>query len=214
MSMTRLFLKMTKTEHNILNVAKTKMEASSYREVIVTLLEGEYIDCLCSSVLTEKALRKIIVNLNQLSRGCDGNEAFSELVSMITHVTSVLTDLNNRHLQPVFCHREERREIQIRLTRDEKDTAASAKSAAGFRTYCDLIMHLCCAYIADTFNLPTAPDYTALNEVGTALNEEAKWFNTNDTVNTKALNRILDSLYGLVSEIYESIGTKGGHNVP
>lgn len=208
----RLFLKMTTAEHNILNVAKIRMQASSYKEVIVSLLEGEYIDFLCSSVLTEKALRKIIVNLNQLSNAIN-RTSFIELTSLINQTTAILTDWNNRHIQPVLSHNEETREIQIRVSQEEKDIAQAAKSASGFRTYCDLVMHLCCAYISDTYNLPEAPDYSLFNNIGKALNEEVKQFNTYGTLNSDALNNIFDTLYeitiNLTNNTFAEIG--GSH---
>ncbi len=209
----RLFLKMTRTEHNILNVAKQQMHASSYREVIVTLLDGEYIDYLCSSVLTEKALRKIIVNLNQLSKALERTSAFTELRTLVDKTTALISEWNTLRLQPVFSHREVTREIQVRVSTDEKETAYAAKTAAGFRTYCDLVMHLCCAYISGRFELPEAPDYTLFNYVGKSLNEEAKWYNTNKTINPGTLNNIFDSLYELTSDLYEKISRQGGHHV-
>lgn len=213
MHQTRLFLKMTTAEHNILNVAKRKMDARSYRDLINTLLDGEYIDFVCNSSLTERALRKILVNLNQLSLPCRGNKAFDKLVTLISESTAILADWNNTHLQPVFNRREEPQEVQIRLSEEEKDIIAAAKTAAGFRTYCDLVIHLCCAYITDSYNLPPAPDYTLFNETGKALNEEAKYYNTYDEINKDALNTILDSLYELTLELYNRIKELGGHHV-
>ena len=213
MDKSRLFLKLTSTEHNILTVAKAKMHARSYRDIIVTMLDGEYIDYVCNSVLTEKVLRKIIVNLNQLSRGCGESKAFTELVTMITNSAAILADWNNIHLQPVFSHRETPKELQIRLTREEKDIAKAAKSAAGFRTYSDLVMHLCCAFISDSFNLPGLVDYTAFNDVGKALNAETKYYNTYDDINEEALNNILDNLYELTMDLNKSISAAGGYCV-
>lgn len=211
MSESRLFLKITPNEHNILNVAKSKMGARSYRELITTLLDGEYIDYLCNSVLTEKALRKIIVNLNQLSKGCIDNDSFNALLSLINKVTCLLTDWNNKQIQPIFYNRSETTELQIRVTTDEKAVAKAAKDSAGFRTYCNLIMCLCCSYINGTFNLPESLDYTAFSEVGIALNKEAKRFNTSGIVNAENLNNILDELYELVEILATNLS--GGNHV-
>ena len=210
----RLFLKMTTAEHNILNLAKSRMQASSYKEVIVSLLEGEYIDFLCSSALTEKALRKIIVNLNQLSSKTVGSSAsFNELTSLINQTTAILTDWNNSHIQPVLGHNEETREIQIRVSQEEKDMAHAAKSAGGFKTYCDLVMHLCSAYITDTYNLPVAPDYTLFNDIGKALNKEVKQFNTYGVLNPDMLNNIFDTLYELITDLNKTLSEMGGNHV-
>lgn len=206
----RLFLKITTNEHRILNVAKSKMGAHSYRELISSLLDGEYIDYLCNSVLTEKALRKIIINLKQLSKGCIGNSSFNALLSLINKVTSLLTDWNNKQIKPIFYNRSETTELQIRVTAEEKAVAKAAKDSAGFRTYCDLVMCLCCSYINDTFNLPESLDYTAFSEVGITLNKEAKQFNTSGTVNADNLNIILDKLYELV-EILDTHLTGENH---
>ena len=207
----RLFLKITPNEHNILNVAKSKMGVRSYRELITTLLDGEYIDYLCNSVLTEKALRKIIVNLNQLSKVCIDNDSFNALLSLINKVTCLLTDWNNKHIQPIFYNRTKTTELQIRVTTAEKAVAKAAKDSAGFRTYCNLVMCLCCAYINGTFNLPEALDYTAFSEVGIALNKEAKRFNTSGIVNAENLNNILDELYELVEILDNNL--RGGNRV-
>ncbi len=211
MSESRLFLKITPNEHNILNVAKSKMGVRSYRELITTLLDGEYIDYLCNSVLTEKALRKIIVNLNQLSKSAIDNDSFNTLLSLINKVTCLLTDWNNKQIQPIFYNRAETTELQIRVTSDEKAVAKAAKESAGFRTYCNLVMCLCCAYINNTFNLPETLDYTVFSEIGIALNKEAKRFNISGTVNADNINNILDELYELVEILDNNL--RGGNRV-
>ena len=210
---TRLFLKMTPNEHNILNVAKSKMGAHTYRELITTLLEGEYIDCLCNSVLIEKALRKIIVNLRQIAKGCLEDESYKALMTLILKVTSLLTDWNNKQIQPIFYNRAETTELQIRLMNEEKAIVKAAKDSAGFRTYCDLVMCLCCAFISNTFNLSLPLDSTAFSEVGTALNREAKYFNAYGKINETSLNNILDELYDLVNELNDSFIGTGESNV-
>lgn len=213
MDKSRLFLKLTPSEHTIFKIAKTKMHARSYRDLIVTLLDGEYVDYICNSALTERALRKISVNLHQLYKGCRESKDYNELVTLVTNVTAYLSEWNNKHLQPVFSHRENIKELQVRLSLEEKDIAKAAKSTAGFRTYAALVMHLCCAFISDAYNLPATLDYGVINEVGIALNAEAKYFNTYGLVRIESLNKVLDSLYELTNELCSTLTETGGHYV-
>lgn len=91
--------------------------------------------------------------------------------------------------------------------------AHAAKSAGGFKTYCDLVMHLCSAYITDTYNLPVAPDYTLFNDIGKALNKEVKQFNTYGVLNPDMLNNIFDTLYELITDLNKTLSEMGGNHV-
>lgn len=213
MHQTRLFLKMSDAEHTILKIAKTKMRARSYRELIVTLLDGDYVDYICSSVLTEKALRRIIVNLYQLARAIGSTPEYKELISQINNTTAILSEWNDTNLKPIISHRDNIKEIQIRLTEDEKTTISSAKIAVGFRTYSDLVMNISSRYISGDIILPEPPDYSLFNKVGTSLNAEAKWYNTNGGIDAEKLNSILDDIYTLTSELDENLILLGGCHV-
>ncbi len=168
---------------------------------------------ICSSVLTEKALRKIIVNLYQLARAIGSTPEYKELLSQINNTTAILSEWNDTNLQPVINHRDNIKELQIRLTEDEKTTISAAKSAVGFRTYSDLVMHISARYIRGDITLPEPPDYSLFNRVGISLNEETKWYNTSGEIDIEKLNSILDDIYTLTSELDEKFILLGGRHV-
>ena len=213
MSKPRLYLKLDIAERNILNVAKTEMSASSYRELILTLINGEYIDYLCNSVLVEKAIRKILVNLNQLKTGYNGTGDLQGLINEIQDTSCSLITWNNNQIMPVFKNKGTVIELQIRVSNEEKSLIRSAKIASGFKTFGDLIVHLCCAFISNKYNLPSCPDFTLFDAIGKAINNEARAYNTYKNFNIELLDKNLDGLYELIQELKVSISNLGGNDV-
>lgn len=213
MSTPRLFLKLDKTEHKLLNVTKRELSASSYRELIMTLLNGEYIDYLCNSTLTEKALRRILVNLHQLENGYIGVGDIKGLIEEIEDITSELVAWNNSKIKPLFDNKGPVQEVQIRLSNDDKALVASAKSATGFRTYGDLIIHLCYSYLSGYFNLPTPIDFCLFNDIGIEINKEARTYNTNKSYDKDNLDKALESLYELIIDLKDNLINLGGKHV-
>ena len=213
MSTPRLFLKLDKTEHKLLNVTKRELSASSYRELIMTLLNGEYIDYLCNSTLTEKALRRILVNLHQLENGYIGDGDITGLIDEIEDITSELVTWNNSQIKPLFDNKGPVQEVQIRLSNDDKALVASAKSATGFRTYGDLIIHLCYSYLSGYFNLPTPIDFSLFNDIGIEINKEARTYNTNKSYDRDNLDKALESLYELIIDLKDNLINLGGKHV-
>ena len=213
MSTPRLFLKLDKTEHRFLNVTKKELSASSYRELIMTLLTGEYIDYLCNSTLTEKALRRILVNLHQLENGYIGEGDITGLIEEIEDIASELVALNNSQIKPIFDIKGPVHEVQIRLPEEDKAIVSSAKTATGFRTYGDLIIHLCYSYLSGYFNLPTPVDFSLFNDIGIEINNEARTYNTNKSYDRDNLDKALESLYELIIDLKDNLINLGGKHV-
>ncbi len=214
MSTPRLFLKLDKTEHKLLNVTKKELSASSYKELIMTLLDGEYIDYLCNSTLTEKALRRILVNLHQIENGYIGDGDIRGLIDEIEDITSELVTWNNGQIKPLFYNKSATHEVQIRLSEEDKALISSAKSATGFRTYGDLIIHLCCSYLSGNFNLPVPVDFSLFNDIGIEINIEARTYNTSKSYNSDNLDKALESLYELIIELKDNLIKLGDNHVP
>lgn len=213
MSTPRLFLKLDRTEHKLLNVTKKELNTHSYRELIMTLLNGEYIDYLCNSTLTEKALRRILVNLHQLKNGYIGDGDIISLIDEIEGITRELVTWNNSQIKPLFDNKGITHEVQIRLSEDDKALAYSAKSATGFRTYGDLIIHLCYSYLSGNYNLPTPVDYSLFNDIGIEINNEARAYNTSKSYNRDNLENNLETLYELIIELKNNLAELGGAHV-
>lgn len=213
MSTPRLFLKLDKTEHRFLNVTKKELSASSYRELIMTLLTGEYIDYLCNSTLTEKALRRILVNLHQLENGYIGEGDITGLIEEIEDIASELVAWNNSQIKPIFDNKGPVHEVQIRLPEEDKAIVSSAKTATGFRTYGDLIIHLCYSYLSGYFNLPTPVDFSLFNDIGIEINNEARTYNTNKSYDRDNLDKALESLYELIIDLKDNLINLGGKHV-
>lgn len=213
MSTPRLFLKLDKTEHKLLNVTKRELSASSYRELIMTLLNGEYIDYLCNSTLTEKALRRILVNLHQLENGYIGDGDITGLIEEIEDIASELIAWNNSQIKPIFDNKGPVHEVQIRLPEEDKAIVSSAKTATGFRTYGDLIIHLCYSYLSGYFNLPTPVDFSLFNDIGIEINKEARTYNTNKSYDRDNLDKALESLYELIIELKDNLIKLGDNHV-
>lgn len=213
MGKTRLFLKLDTTEHCLLNLTKKELQASSYKELILTLIDGDYIDYLCNASLTEKALRKILVNLNQIKVGYFGDGDIESLIEEIEGITSELVSWNNKQLAPLFDIKGPVHEVQIRLSDKEKSKVSLVKAGTGFRTYGDLITHLCYSYLGYKNNLPLPLDYAFFDSVGIEINNEAKAYNTHKSFNENNLNNNLEMLYELVLDLKHNLSLLGGNNV-
>lgn len=213
MSTHRLFLKLDKTEHKLLNVTKRELSASSYKELIMTLLNGEYIDYLCNSTLTEKALRRILANLHQIENGYIGEGDIKGLIEEIEDITSELVIWNNSQIKPLFDNKGTVHEVQIRLSGEDKALVSSAKSATGFRTYGDLVIHLCYSYLSGNFNLPTPVDFSLFNDIGIEINKEARAYNTSKSYDRDNLDKALESLYELIIDLKDCLIKLGGKHV-
>lgn len=168
---------------------------------------------ICNSTLTEKALRKILVNLHQLEKGYIGEGDITGLIDEIEDITSELVTWNNIQIKPLFDNKGTTHEVQIRLSEDDKSIVSSAKSATGFRTYGDLIIHLCYSYLSGSFNLPTPVDFSLFNNIGIEINKEARAYNTSKTYDRYNLDKALEALYELIIELKDNLADMGGNHV-
>ena len=145
--------------------------------------------------LIETHLRKINVNLRQISRRLSSSGEKDDVILSACEMLNSLIDLFSSE---ITCLRfsdsdadSERKELAVRMTSDEKDVVVSVKRALKFRNFRTLVLSLC--GIVNNQILPPdfSHEYQVLREHGSNINTVAKALNSGTAINIEQFNKYI-----------------------
>lgn len=206
----RLFLRLTDKERETFRRTRdVVLGASSYRSAVMALCDSALVNRLCLESLVETQLRRISVNLRQISRRVYSSGESDEAVLAVCGVLDPLVDVFSAEVSCIRsggadgdCYRSE---LSVRMTADEKAVVAAVKRALQFRNYRSLILGLCS--VVDNRIMPPdfSMDYQRLKEYGSDINTIAKSLNSGSRINPDQLGQFLAGFMQVLSTISTKI---------
>lgn len=202
----RLFLRLTNKERETFRRTRdVVLGVSSYRSAVMTLCDSDLVNRLCLESLMETQLRRISVNLRQISRRLNSSGGSDEAVLAVCDVLDPLVDVFS---EEVSCLRSGgadgnccRMELTVRMTAEEKAVVSAVKRALRFRNYRSLVLGLCSVVenriMPPDFNM----DYQKLKEYGADINTIAKSLNSGSRINSEHLSQFLAGFIQVLSAI-------------
>ena len=175
----------------------------------MALCDSALVNRLCLESLVETQLRRISVNLRQISRRVYSSGESDEAVLAVCGVLDPLVDVFSAEVSCIRsggadgdCYRSE---LSVRMTADEKAVVAAVKRALQFRNYRSLILGLCS--VVDNRIMPPdfSMDYQRLKEYGSDINTIAKSLNSGSRINPDQLGQFLAGFMQVLSTISTKI---------
>ena len=200
--MPRLYIQMTEDDKRYLAFAKTKLNKRTNHDALISLIESNNFSNLCWLSMVEHELRKIAINIRQISDSCVDLAPVSSLLSETVTTMESIT-------YPIFKQTKcigLKSEVQVPVTDDEKKLFKRAKLAIKARSYRCLILTLVKSTMLRNMSIISAELFPILHSIGVEINTFAKEFNTcgytvidEDTV--EALKTILSHILNEVSHV-------------
>ena len=200
--MPRLYIQMTEDDKRYLAFAKTKLNKRTNHDALISLIESNNFSNLCWLSMVEHELRKIAINIRQISDSCVDLAPVSSLLSETVTTMESIT-------YPIFKQTKcigLKSEVQVPVTDDEKKLFKRAKLAIKARSYRCLILTLVKSAMLRNMSIIWDELFPILHSIGVEINTFAKEFNTcgytvidEDTV--EALKTILSHILNEVSHV-------------
>lgn len=200
--MPRLYIQMTEDDKRYLAFAKTKLNKRTNHDALISLIESNNFSNLCWLSMVEHELRKIAINIRQLSDSCVDLAPVSSLLSETVTTMESIT-------YPIFKQTKcigLKSEVQVPVTDDEKKLFKRAKLAIKARSYRCLILTLVKSTMLRNMSIIWDELFPILHSIGVEINTFAKEFNTSgytaiDEDTVEALKRILSHILNEVSHV-------------
>lgn len=200
--MPRLYIQMTEGDKRYLLFAKTKMGERTYHDVLIRLIESDNFSDLCWLSMIEHELRKIAVNIRQLS---DSNVDLTPVTSLLAETVTAIESITCPLLKPSKCSGS-KSEVQVPVTEEEKELFKNAKHAIRVRSYRCLVLTLVKCTMLRSMSIIWDELFPILHSIGVEINTFAKEFNTSgytaiDEDTVEALKMILSHILNEVSHV-------------
>ena len=200
--MPRLYIQMTDDDKRYLSFAKTKTGERTYHDVLIRLIESDNFSDLCWLSMVEHELRKIAINIRQLSESCvDLSSVGSLLAETITAMESIICPLFKPSKIVGL-----KNEVQVFVTEEEKELFKNAKIAIKARSYRCLVLTLVKSIMLRRVSIIWDEMFPVLHSLGIEINASAREFNTYgstviepDTI--ESLKTILSNILNEVSHV-------------
>ena len=200
--MPRLYIQMNEDDKRYLALDKTKLNKRTNHDALISLIESNNFSNLCWLSMVEHELRKIAINIRQISDSCVDLAPVSSLLSETVTTMESIT-------YPIFKQTKcigLKSEVQVPVTDDEKKLFKRAKLAIKARSYRCLILTLVKSTMLRNMSIIWDELFPILHSIGVEINTFAKEFNTcgytvidEDTV--EALKTILSHILNEVSHV-------------
>lgn len=200
--MPRLYIQMTEGDKRYLLFAKNKLNERTYHDVLIRLIESDNFSNLCWLSMIEHELRKIAVNIRQLS---DSNVDLTPVTSLIAETVTTIESITCPLLKPSKCSGS-KSEVQVPVTEEEKELFKNAKTAIKARSYRCLILTLVKSPMLRSMSIIWDELFPILHSIGVKINTFAKEFNTSgytviDEETVESLKMILSHILNEVSRV-------------
>ena len=203
--MPRLYIQMTNHDKRYLSFAKTKTGERTYHDALIRLVESDNFSDLCWLSMVDHELRKIAVNIRQLSDSCvDLTSVSSLLAETVTALESITCPL----FKPTKCIGS-KIEVQVSVTEEEKELFKNAKSAIKARSYRCLVLTLVKCTMLRSMSIIWDELFPVLHSLGIKINTSAREFNTCgstviDKYTVDTLKKILAYILKEMNHAYKS----------
>jgi len=171
----------------------------------MALCDSDLVNRLCLESLVETQLRRISVNLRQISRRLNSSGGSDEAVLAVCDVLDPLVDVFS---DEVSCLRFGgadgdccRAEMSVRMSADEKAVVVAVKRALKFRNFRSLVLGLCSVVENRVMPPDFTSDYQTLKEYGADINAVAKTLNSGNLINPDQLGQFLAGFMQVLSAI-------------
>ena len=200
--MPRLYIQMTEDDKRYLAFAKTKLNKRTNHDALISLIESNNFSNLCWLSMVEHELRKIAINIRQLSDSCVDLAPVSSLLSETVTTMESIT-------YPIFKQTKcigLKSEVQVIVTEEEKELFKNAKTAIKARSYRCLILTLVKSTMLRSMSIIWDEMFPILHSIGVEINTFAKEFNTSgytaiDEDTVESLKTILSHILNEVSHV-------------
>ena len=172
--MPRLYIQMTDDDKRYLSFAKTKTGERTNHDVLIWLIESDNFSDLCWMSMVEHELRKIAINIRQLS---DSFVDLSSVGSLVAETITTLESFTCPLFKPTKCIGS-KSEVQVIVTEDEKELFKNAKTAIKARSYRSLVLTLVKSTMLQGMSIIWDEMFPILHSIGVEINTFAKEFNT------------------------------------
>ena len=200
--MPRLYIQMTDDDKRHLSFAKTKMGERTYHDALIRLIESDNFSNLCWLSMIEHELRKIAVNIRQLS---DSNVDLTPVTSLLSESVTAIERITCPILKPIKCAGS-KSEVQVPVTEEEKELFKNAKQAIKVRSYRCLVLTLVKCTMLRSISIIWDELFPVLHSLGIKINTSAREFNTCgytviDEETVESLKMILSHILNEVSHV-------------
>lgn len=197
--MPRLYIQMTDDDKRYLSFAKTKTGERTYHDVLIRLIESDNFSDLCWMSMVEHELRKIAINIRQLSDFCvDLSSVNSLLAEAVTAIESITCPL----FKPTKCIGS-KSEVQVIVTEEEKELFKNSKTAIKVRSYRCLVLTLVKSLMLRRPSIILDELFPTLHSLGVDINASAKEYNISGF--TVVQMETVESLKSLLSKILNEV---------
>ena len=197
--MPRLYIQMTDDDKKYLSFAKTKMGERTYHDVLIRLIESDNFSDLCWMSMVEHELRKIAINIRQLSDSCFD---LSSVGSLVAEAVTAMESITCPLFKPTKCVGS-KSEVQVLVTEDEKELFKNAKTVIKTRSYRCLVLTLVKSIMLQRVSIIWDELFPALHSLGIEINASAKEFNISGF--TVVQMETVESLKSLLSKILNEV---------
>lgn len=203
--MPRLYIQMTEDDKRYLLFVKTKMGERTYHDVLIWLIESDNFSDLCWLSMVEHELRKIAVNIRQLS---DSNVDLTPVSSLLAETVTAIESITYPLFKPIKCAGS-KSEVQVLVTEEEKELFKNAKHAIKARSYRCLVLTLVKSIMLRKVSIIWDELFPVLHSLGIEINTSAREFNTCgstviDKYTVDILKKILAHILKEMNHAYKS----------
>ena len=203
--MPRLYIQMTEDDKRYLAFAKTKLNKRTNHDALISLIESNNFSNLCWLSMVEHELRKIAINVRQLS---DSFVDLSSVGSLVAETITTLESITCPLFKPTKCIGS-KSEVQVIVTEEEKELFKNAKTAIKARSYRCLIITLVKSTMLRSLSIIWDELFPILHLIGVKINTFAKEFNTSgytviDEETVESLKTILSHILKEITHAYKS----------
>lgn len=197
--MPRLYIQMTDDDKKYLTFAKTKTGERTYHDVLIRLIESDNFSDLCWMSMVEHELRKIAINIRQLSDSCVDLESVNFLLAeAVTAIESITCPFFNPSKSVGL-----KNEVQVLVTEEEKELFKNAKHAIKARSYRYLVLTLVKSLMLRRAAIIWDELFPTLHSLGVDINASAKEYNISGF--TVVQMETVESLMSLLSKILNEV---------
>lgn len=203
--MPRLYIQMTEDDKRYLLFAKNKLNERTYHDVLIRLIESDNFSNLCWLSMIEHELRKIAVNIRQLS---DSNVDLTPVTSLLAETVTAIESITCPLLKPSKCSGS-KSEVQVPFTEEEKELFKNAKHAIRVRSYRCLVLTLVKCTMLRSISIIWDELFPVIHSLGIKINTSAREFNTCgstviDKYTVDTLKKILAYILKEMNHAYKS----------